>query len=185
MLMKKFIFLLFALGLIFNATAQDSDDTNNISFGLKAGLNSMHNKVVTSSSDNVQKRSGVYAGVFATIPVSEIVGIQPELIYSSTEFNGTNNVNLLHVPVLLNFQLGDKFTGFVGPEGQILLNIDDAENQDLFNTFMFGFTFGAKYQITPNFYIEGRPYLALSRFLEDDLGYRKFNTLQIGLAYSF
>ena len=50
---------------------------------------------------------------------------------------------------------------------------------------MFGFTFGAKYQITPNFYIEGRPYLALSRFLEDDLSYRKFNTLQIGLAYSF
>ena len=132
------------------------------------------------------KRDQVFMLVFfVTIPASEIISIQPEIIYSSTEFNVTNNVNLLHVPVLLNFQLGNNFTGFVGPEGQILLNIEDAENQDLFNTFMFGFTFGAKYQITPNFYIEGRPYLALSRFLEDDLGYRKFNTLQIGLAYSF
>jgi len=50
---------------------------------------------------------------------------------------------------------------------------------------MFGFTFGARYQITPNFYIEGRPYFALSKFLEDDSGYRKFNTLQIGLAFKF
>jgi hypothetical protein len=183
--MKKIICSFFALGLILNVNAQDSDDNKKISFGLKAGLNSMHNREVTSSRDNVQKRSGVYAGIFVTIPASEMVSIQPELIYSSTEFNGTNNVNLLHVPLLLNFQLGNNFTGFVGPEGQILLNIEDAENQDLFNTFMFGFTFGAKYQITPNFYIEGRPYLALSRFLEDDLGYRKFNTLQIGLAYSF
>ena len=62
--MKKFIFLLFALGFIFNSNAQDSDDIIKISFGLKAGLNSMHNKVVTSTSDNVQKRSGVYAGFF-------------------------------------------------------------------------------------------------------------------------
>ena len=182
--MKRILFSLLALGIIFTSKAQD-DSQSTISIGLKAGLNSMHNKVVTSTSDNVQKRSGVYAGVFVSIATSEIFSIQPELIYSSTEHNGTDNVNLLHIPVLLNFELGNDFTGFIGPEGQVLLNIDDAENQDLFNTFMFGVTFGARYQITPNFYIEGRPYFALSRFLEDDLGYRKFNTLQIGLAYRF
>ena len=182
--MKRILFSLLVFGFILNGYSQD-DTINKISFGLKAGLNSMHNKVVTSSSDNVQKRSGVYAGVFITIPTSEMFSIQPELIYSATEHTGTDNVNLLHLPVLLNFELGNKFTGFVGPEGVFLLSIDDAENQDLFNTFMFGLTFGARYQITPNFYIEGRPYFALSRFLEDDLGYRKFNTLQIGLAYRF
>lgn len=183
-MMKRISLLLLTFAYIFTSNAQDSEPLN-ISFGLKAGLNSMHNKIVTTTSDNVQKRSGVYAGVFVTIPTSETFSVQPELIYSSTEHNGTDNVNLLHIPVLLNFELGNNFTGFVGPEGQILLSIDDANNQDLFNTFMFGFTFGARYQITPNFYIEGRPYFAFSRFLEDDLGYRKFNTLQIGIAYRF
>lgn len=185
--MKNIISSLLLLLFVVNINAQE-DDTNilkPIQFGLKAGLNSTHNKLVTDGSDNVQKKSGVYIGAFVNIPTSDVFSIQPEVVYSSTEFQGANNMSLLHIPVLLSFDLGNKFTGFVGPEGQILLDLGDADNQDLFNTFMFGFTFGASYQITPNFYIEGRPYLALSRFLEDDSGYRKFNTLQIGLAYRF
>lgn len=182
--MKRILFSLLTLTVVFSSYAQD-EELPEVRYGLKAGLNSIHNKIVTSSSDNVQKKSGVYIGVFATIPTSEVFSLQPELIYSSTEYSGENNINLLHFPVLLNFDLGNNFIGFVGPEGQFLLDIGDTENQDLFNKLMFGITFGAKYQITPKFYIEGRPYFALTKFLEDDLGYRKFNTLQIGLAYSF
>lgn len=184
--MKKLILTVLLTFFIGNLYAQEDDVIiPEIGFGLKAGLNSMHNKTVNESGDNVQKKSGVYIGAFITIPTSDIFSVQPEIIYSSTEFQGRNNVNLLHVPVLLNFDLSNGFTGFIGPEGQVLINLDEAENSDLYNSFMFGFTFGARYQITPNFYIEGRPYFALSKFLEDDLGYRKFNTLQIGLAYKF
>lgn len=175
--------------LSFSANNLQAQDDNiiipEIGFGLKAGLNSMHNKTVNVSSDNVQKKSGVYVGAFVNIPTSDIFSVQPEIIYSSTEFQGRNNVNLLHIPVLLNFDLGNDFSGFIGPEGQVLIDLDEAENSDLYNSFMFGIAFGARYQITPNFYIEGRPYFALSKFLEDDSGYKKFNTLQIGLAFKF
>jgi hypothetical protein len=175
--------------LSFSANNLQAQDDNiiipEIGFGLKAGLNSMHNKTVNVSSDNVQKKSGVYVGAFVNIPTSDIFSVQPEIIYSSTEFQGRNNVNLLHIPVLLNFDLGNDFSGFIGPEGQVLIDLDEAENSDLYNSFMFGITFGARYQITPNFYIEGRPYFALSKFLEDDSGYKKFNTLHIGLAFKF
>ena len=175
--------LVFFVGHI---TAQEDDIIiPEISYGIKAGLNSMHNKTVNETSDNVQKKSGVYIGAFAKIPTSDVFSVQPEIIYSSTEFQGRNNVNILHIPVLLNFELGNDFTGFIGPEGQVLINLDEADNSDLYNSFMFGFTFGARYQITPSFYIEGRPYFALSKFLEDDSGYKKFNTLQIGLAFKF
>ena len=184
--MKKLILstvLVFFIGHVF--AQDDAVFIPEIGFGLKAGLNSMHNKTVNESSDNVQKKSGVYIGAFVNIPTSEVFSVQPEIIYSSTEFQGRNNVNLLHIPVLLNFELGNGFTGFVGPEGQVLIDLGEAENSDLYNSFMFGFTFGARYQITPNFYIEGRPYFAFSKFLEDDSGYKKFNTLQIGLAFKF
>lgn len=184
--MKRILLTSLLTLFIGNLFAQDDDVTiPKISFGIKAGLNSMHNKTVSESGDNVQKKSGVYIGAFVNIPTSDVFSVQPEIIYSSTEFQGRNNVNLLHIPVLLNFDLGNKFTGFIGPEGQVLINLDEAENSDLYNSFMFGFTFGARYQITPNFYVEGRPYFALSKFLEENTGYRKFNTLQIGLAYKF
>lgn len=184
--MKKTIITLVLALLACNLFAQDdSQNFPKIGYGLKAGLNSNHNKVVTESSDNIQKKSGVYFGAFVNIPTSEVFSVQPELIYSSTEFQGANNVNLLHIPILLNFELGNNFTGFFGPEGQVLISLDEADNSDLYNSFMFGFSFGARYQITPNFYIEGRPYFALSKFLEDDSGHKKINTLQIGLAFKF
>ena len=101
--MKKLLLATLSLFFVGHITAQDEDIViPDISFGLKAGLNSMHNKVVNETSDNVQKKSGVYIGAFVNIPTSEVFSVQPEIIYSSTEFQGRNNVNLLHIPVLLN-----------------------------------------------------------------------------------
>jgi len=178
-----FISLAFLTSISF---AQDEDlEIPKLRFGLKVGLNSVQMKVVNMSNDNAQNKSGVYVGAFVNIPSSDVFSIQPEIIYSSTEYSGTSKMSFLHVPVLLNFKLANNFTGFFGPEAQILLDINDTQNKDLFNSFLLGFSFGANYKITPNFYLEARPYFALSKFLEEDSGYRKFNTLQIGLAYTF
>ena len=174
--MKKIILLLSLFLISSNAFAQDEEATiPKVSFGLKAGLNSVQMKVVSGSSDNVQKKSGVYAGAFVNIPTSETFSIQPEIIYSSTEYLGRNNMNLLHIPVLLSFKLANNFAGFLGPEAQFLLDLGDTANKELFSDVLFGFTFGASYKITPNFFIDARPYFALSKFLEEDSGYRKFN----------
>ncbi len=166
--------------------AQDEiNDTPTVSYGIKVGINSTQMKIVSQSSDNTQNRSGVYFGAFVNIPSSDSFSIQPEVIYSSTDYSGNTKMNFLNIPVLLKFILANNFTGFFGPEAQVLLDIDVAENKELFNTFLLGFTFGANYKITPNFYLEARPYFAFTKFLEDDSGYRKFNNLQVGIAYKF
>jgi len=184
--MRKLVLLISLAFLTSFSYAQDEDiEIPRVRFGLKVGINSVQMKVVNMSSDNVQKKSGVYVGAFVNIPSSEVFSIQPEIIYSSTEYAGRDKMSFLHIPVLLNFKLANKFTGFFGPEAQVLLDINDTENKDLFNSFLLGFSFGANYQITPNFYLEARPYFAFTKFLEDDSGYRKFNTLQIGISYTF
>ena len=185
-IMKKTTLLLALIFLTSIVSAQeDNTDIPKITFGIKAGFNSVQMKIVSGSSDNVQKKSGVYAGVFVNIPTSDVFSIQPELIYSSSEYIGRNNMNLLHVPILLSFKLASNFTGFFGPEAQFLLDLGDTANKELFNDILFGVTFGANFKITPNIYIEARPYFAFTKFLEEDSGYRKFNTLQLGLAYKF
>ena len=81
--------------------------------------------------------------------------------------------------------MANNFTGFIGPEAQFLLGIGDLYTE-LFNTFMFGFHFGASFEVAPHFFLEARPYFALSRLLDDGPGVsRKLNTLQVGLAYQF
>lgn len=159
--MKRTALALTLLFLTFNGFAQDEELPElKISFGIKAGLNSVHMKTVSDMGDQIQKNSGVYVGAFLNIPTSDIFSVQPEVIYSSTKYLSRSNMKLLHVPVLLNFKLANNFTGFVGPEAQFLIDLGDSPNQDLFNSVMFGFTFGANYKITPNFYIEARPYFA-------------------------
>jgi len=187
--MKRLLLLLVTLSLSTNFYAQDDNDdtsnTLNTTFGIKAGYNATQMKIENEGRDNVQKEAGVYLGVFINFPTSETFSVQPELLYSSSRYNYNDNIDLIHVPISLKFELANNFTGFIGPEAQFLLGIGDLDTE-LFNTFMFGFHFGATYEIAPNFFLEGRPYFALSRLLDNGPGVsRKLNTLQVGLAYQF
>jgi|GEM_PF-2241244 len=187
--MKK-LFILCLTFLSANLFAQGIDENDDISssktsFGIKAGYNNIQMKIEDDGRDYVQREAGIYVGAFVNIPTSETFSVQPEVIYSSSRYNINDNIDLIHIPVSLKFELANNFKGFIGPEGQFLLGIGD-ENTDLFNNFMFGFFFGASYEVAPNFSIEARPYFALSRLLDNGPGVtRKLNTLQVGLAYQF
>lgn len=181
----SYIFLL-CLVIIGKAQAQDEDVfTKTTTFGIKGGLNALAVKTVSEISDNVHKKSGFYFGAFVNIPTSDSFSIQPEINYTTGEYTANDNINLLHIPVLLKFDIGSGFVGYIGPENVILLSLDDPL-EDKFNKYMLGFTFGGAYNITDNFSIEMRPYLSITKFLDDGPGvYRRYNTLQIGLAYKF
>jgi len=187
--MKHITIILCALCLTVNSFAQGEDeDTSTIlktTLGIKAGYNAIQMKIENEGSDRVQKEAGVYFGAFVNFPTSETFSVQPEILYSSSRYNFNDNIDLLHFPVLLKFELANNFTGFIGPEAQFLLGIGDLDTE-LFNTFMFGFHFGASFEVAPHFFLEARPYFALSRLLDDGPGVsRKLNTLQVGLAYQF
>ena len=184
--MKHFTLILIALCAANFGFAQDEDQTPILktTFGIKAGYNAIQMKIVNQNSNNVQKEAGVYFGAFVNIPTSETFSVQPELLYSSSRYNLNDNINLLHLPVSLKFELANNFTGFIGPEAQFLLGIGN-EDTSLFNDVMFGFYFGANYEVAPHFFLEARPYFALSKLLDNNGLTRKLNTLQIGLAYEF
>ena len=183
-------FLFFCLLLLSaNTFAQSEDDdyTSELktTFGIKAGYNNIQMRIEDQGRDYVQREAGIYVGAFVNFPTSETFSVQPEVIYSSSRYNLNDNIDLIHIPVSLKFELANNFTGFIGPEGQFLLGIGDVDTE-LFNTFMFGFYFGANYEVAPNFFIEARPYFALNRLLDNGPGVsRKMNTLQVGLAYQF
>jgi len=185
--MKLISIILFTLCLTTTLFAQgEDDDSSNLktTFGIKAGYNAIQMKVESETNNNIQKEAGVYFGAFVNIPTSETFSVQPEVLYSSSRYNINDNINLLHVPVSLKFNLTNNFTGFFGPEAQFLLGIGD-EDTSLFNDVMFGFYFGANYEVAPNFFLEARPYFAISKILDDSGVTRKLNTLQVGLAYQF
>lgn len=186
-IMKRFTYLLLLCILtIGNVQAQDEEIfIKKTSFGIKGGINALAIKTVNENSDSVYKKSGFYFGAFVNIPSSEFFSIQPEVNYASGEYTYNDNINLLHIPVLLKFEIGNGFSGYIGPESVILLSLDDPL-EDKFNTFMFGFTFGGTYNFTEDFSLEMRPYLSITKFLDDGPGlWRRYNTLQIGLAYKF
>jgi hypothetical protein len=187
--MKHITFILCLLLTSAITFAQGEDDNYGTelktSFGIKAGYNNIQMKIEDQGRDYVQREAGIYVGAFVNFPTSETFSVQPEVIYSSSRYNINDNIDFIHIPVSLKFELANNFTGFIGPEAQFLLGIGDVDT-DLFNNFMFGFFFGASYEVAPHFFIEARPYFALSRLLDDGPGVtRKLNTLQIGLAYQF
>ena len=184
--MKRYSFLfLICLLITGNVIAQDEElFISKTSFGIKGGINALAVKNVTEISDNVSKKSGMYFGAFVNIQTSEAFSFQPEVNFAFGEYTSHDKINLLHIPVLLKFEIGNGFSGYLGPESVVLLKLDDPQ-EDRFNKFMFGFTFGGAYNISDDFSIEMRPYLSITKFLNDGPNYRRYNTLQIGLAYKF
>ena len=88
------------------ATAQDTNNTSCVRFGIKGGFNSY--------TDNVDNNivQGINAGLFAKLPVNSFVAIQSEvlfttkgaeLVYNNTFANDTSRfrLNNIEVPELL------------------------------------------------------------------------------------
>ena len=157
-------------------------------------MNALAIKTIINESEQISKESGIYVGAFVNFPTSEVFSIQPELNYASGKYNYNDKVNFLHIPLLFKFEMKSGFSGFIGPESVILLNSpkpvnrneDQEDQEDNFNKFMFGFTFGVAYDITDNLSIEGRPYFGISRFFDNgSTNYSRYNTFQVGLAYKF
>jgi hypothetical protein len=97
-------------------------------FGLKAGVNFANALVSPEPMNFVRHRTDFQAGLFADIPFSERVGLQPELLYSRQGFNlggnslGTVSLHYLSVPVLLKLRLTDGLSVLAGPQVSYLAN---------------------------------------------------------------
>jgi hypothetical protein len=130
--MKKTILVaLSVLAMTYAASAQ-----NDLTFGLKAGVN--YSNVYDSEGEqfNADPKLGLAAGAFLSIPLGKYFGIQPEVLFSQkgfkatgTMFGSTYNVtrttNYIDVPLFLALKPTETITLLAGPQFAYLIKQKD------------------------------------------------------------
>ncbi|MBP9793553.1 MAG: PorT family protein [Flavobacterium sp.] len=158
--------VLFA-GLAQLSAAQESNAGGKFKFGIKGGVNFSNLNTQNVESNNVL--TGFNAGLFAKIPITESLAIQPEFLYTTKGakltynnyfVNGSSefNLNYLEAPVLLVINLTPSFNIHAGPylayllDGNVtedvpgtLFNIQNNITNSDYNRFDTGLAFGLGY----------------------------------------
>ena len=166
--------------------------------GIKGGASV--NKI-TGKSFNNQFSFGYHIGGFATIKISEKIGIQPEVLINQTNvdtsskfsdiyaFNKVNGVKLnqLSIPLLLNYS-PNKFVSFqVGPQYSILMNKNKtfiANGKGAFKTGDFSMLGGLQLNIT-KIRVYARYAVGLSNLNDiDDKEKWKSQSVQLGVGFT-
>jgi hypothetical protein len=159
-----FTFLMTASASVLHAQNVETE------FGIKGGVN-MSN-LYTEDADDENVLFGFNAGVYATLPVSDFVAIQPELLFttrgSELEYNnplgGDNQINkfklnYIELPLLVRVNVTKNFNIHAGGYASYLVNSKvtgegpvDFENEfdtDDFNKFDAGLAAGVGLDFNP------------------------------------
>jgi len=124
--------------------------------GVKGGANM--NKIDGTAFKD-QFKLGYQLGAFAEVDFSQVIGIQPEVLFNQTNVKSTDqasdifhpgddiHLNYLSIPVLLRINAGKILTFHVGPQYSILINNHKttlANAQDAFKSGDFSLAAGAQ-----------------------------------------
>ena len=187
------------LALVFLAGFSFATSNAQFQFGVKAGAN-----FSTFTGDNVEGAKtlvGFNGGVYAKLPVTHTISVQPELVYSGQGAKGdevgtsfSEHANYLNIPVLLKYH---NFTGFfieTGPQLGFLMSAkikeggNSVDAKSAFNSSDFSWVFGVGYKIpTTQLAIDFRYNLGISNIADnqgngDDKVHN--GVFQIGLMYA-
>ncbi|WP_072039029.1 porin family protein [Flavihumibacter solisilvae] len=189
--MKKLFLVLVCSAALVSAKAQ-------VEFGVKGGMNV--STVGGEDSDGLRGKPGFHLGGLVRIPITQQFKIQPELVFSTqgaiTEntYEGERiryNFNYLNIPAMFQYHTDFGLYGETGPQLGFMLSAktkhdgDSHDIKDSRNVLDFSWGFGAGYHFTPQFGVNGRFNLGLSR-LDDGGDARAYNrVLQAGVFYIF
>ena len=135
--MKKNLFTILACIFIANTmNAQDTNSSDQIHIGLKAGGNYSNIYDTKGEKYNADGKIGLATGVFLSIPIGTYFGIQPEVLFSQKGFTATSSVlgadvkltrttNYIDVPVFLAIKPSEMITILVGPQYSYLIKQND------------------------------------------------------------
>ncbi|WP_051359711.1 porin family protein [Adhaeribacter aquaticus] len=147
--LKKFSAALAFLLLIWTgATAQS------VKLGIKGGANygTITGKIPAYQDYDLKRKLSFNAGIFTNIAFSQVVAVQPEVLYSSkgfriddkrsagsttTEREITGTVNYLDVPVLAQVSAGNIYFE-AGPQFSFLLNQETKDHQRITQEGLLG-----------------------------------------------
>ncbi len=144
---KKFLSIILITLLGFVSTNVHGQEAR---FGLKGGLNL--SSMTVEGADDSNLLPGFHAGAFARVMATDLIGLQPEVLFSTRGYkavynesflgypvaDGTTKLNLdyIDVPLHVVFSIAEDFNFHVGPYFGFLVNADavtDAEVLDFIN----------------------------------------------------
>ena len=185
--MKKTLLLLALITLpFFNAQdtqeAQEIRDRSSVKFGVTGGLFSGFASAKGNGLSETNSSTGVYAGIFAEIAVTERFKIQPGLNYARLE-----DSNALQLPIIGKIYVVDNLNLQVGPQFLFDLSEVPADIKPYYNTTNIAIALGAGYDVTPKFSTEIRYSIQVNNHLKNaPAGYKlKANYLNVGIGYKF
>jgi len=186
--MKKFIFLsvLVVLGMTITI-AQTESNTTTFRWGPTAGVN--FSGVTGDDVDNVNSRTGIRVGAVASIGISEVFSVQPEVVYSMRGWKDgefTIKIDYVDVPILADFEVYDGLSLQGGPiigfniSGEVEGggNTSDLDNIESVN---FGFAVGAQYEFSMGLFLNARYDMGFNDVFSGDIDIAAKNC---GLAFS-
>lgn len=150
--MKHRILITATIGLLTltqtTAFAQESNDSQGartIRLGLKGGVNLSN--LYTDNADKQRTLLGFNAGLFAKLPISKLIAIQPELYFITKGAEVTYNnpfvqgaakfrYNYLEMPILVVVNVNENFNIHAGPYAAFMLS-GDVKNQNSTSLFDF------------------------------------------------
>jgi Outer membrane protein beta-barrel domain len=150
--MKK-ITLIFAVVVLVNNFCNAQDKRDNLQFGLKVGTNLSNVYDAEGQNFVADSKFGLAGGVFVSIPLGKVIGIQPEVLYSEKGFKSTGTLlgssysldrstSFIDIPLLLAVKPISLITIVAGPQFSFLLKDKNTfnngtatvEQQKLFET---------------------------------------------------
>ena len=183
--MKK---VLFAAVAVFAFGFTNAQDSSNMSFGVKGGLN-MSNFTGDLDSD---AKIGFFVGGFAEFKVTEKFAVQPELLFSNlgakdNDIDEALNLNYILVPVMAKFYVTEKFNLEAGPQVGFLMSakVDGEDVKDFFKSTDFALNLGAGFDVTENLTVGLRYSLGLSNVIDADGVDVKNSNIGLGLGFKF
>lgn len=121
-----------------SSIAQETyDSRENLTFGLKAGLNCSNIYDSKTNDFNANPKAGFAAGMFLSVPIGKYLGVQPEFLFSQRGFKGSGNyysntydltrtLNYLDIPMLFACKPFEGLTILAGPQYSFLFNQHDS-----------------------------------------------------------
>lgn len=172
--------LLLVICLAFASTTMISQETG---FGLTAGYLNLNVRASYEGVNASTNGSGFYVGALADIPLSESFYLQPSVIYGNAE-----DSNILYFAAMGKYYVaGSGFNIQAGPQLSLIL---DEVGGDI-NTLGIDLGIGAGYDITENFFLQGRYAFEVTNRIDGKAegvpeGVKStINSLMIGVGYKF
>ncbi len=160
---KSFLTLALIVCSIFISNAQEG-------FSVQAGISNVSFSTEFEGGSASDSELGFFLGAGYQFSLNDNFDLQPSLLYSAVK-----DLNALYIPVMVKYNISDKFNVQAGPQVNYLLeDIDDGK-------LGIDIAAGVGYKISDEFYALARYGFQVSRDIENF----DINTLHIGVGYNF